>query len=48
MKLPRHAGNPILAPDDRPWRNVVTFAPGAIAERAAAVSAQPPYLPAPA
>lgn len=32
MKLKRYEGNPILIPDDRPWRNVVTFNPGAIVE----------------
>lgn len=32
LALQRFAGNPILVPDDRPWRNVVTFNPGAIVE----------------
>ena len=32
MKLRRYEGNPILVPDDRPWRDVVTFNPGAIVE----------------
>lgn len=32
LKLKRFEGNPILVPDHRPWRNVVTFNPGAIVE----------------
>ena len=33
MKLKRYEDNPILRPDDRPWRSVVTFNPGAILSR---------------
>ena len=32
MRLKRYEGYPILAPDKRRWRNVITFNPGAIVE----------------